>query len=45
VTPPIVALLVTLLSWRASFFVLGAITGVWVVAWWLFFRDRRSIRR
>lgn len=32
VTPPIVALLVTLLSWRASFFVLGAITGVWVVA-------------
>lgn len=38
-TPLIVALLVTLLSWRASFFVLGAITGVWVVAWWLFFRD------
>ena len=42
VTPPIVALLVTMLSWRASFFVLGGLTGVWVAVWWLWFRDNPS---
>jgi len=39
VTPPIVALLITLFSWRASFFILGGVTAVWLVFWVLFFRD------
>jgi MFS family permease len=39
ITPPLVALLVTTLSWRASFFVLGGVTSLWVVAWFLYFRD------
>jgi len=39
VTPPLVVFLMLTLSWRASFYVLGAITAVWVVAWWLYFRD------
>lgn len=39
VTPPLVALLVTALSWRASFYVLGGVTALWVVVWWWYFRD------
>ena len=38
-TPPLVALLVLSLSWRASFIIVGAISFVWVVVWWLYFRD------
>ncbi|UTV58851.1 MFS transporter [Burkholderia arboris] len=34
VTPPIVAALMTWLSWRAAFFVIGAVTVVWL-AWWI----------
>ncbi|MBN3775068.1 MFS transporter, partial [Burkholderia sp. Se-20378] len=34
VTPPIVAALMTWLSWRAAFFVIGAVTLVWL-AWWV----------
>ncbi|MPV57837.1 MFS transporter [Burkholderia sp. HI2761] len=34
VTPPIVAALMTWLSWRAAFFVIGAVTLVWL-AWWI----------
>ncbi|KVH58681.1 MFS transporter [Burkholderia sp. MSMB1072] len=34
VTPPIVAALMTWLSWRAAFFVIGAVTLAWL-AWWI----------
>jgi sugar phosphate permease len=39
VTPPIVAALVTTLSWRASFWVLSGISAVWAVIWLYYFRD------
>jgi nitrate/nitrite transporter NarK len=39
ITPPLVVFLMLALSWRASFFILGAITAVWVIVWWLYFRD------
>lgn len=39
ITPPLVVFLMLTLSWRASFFILGAVTAVWVVVWWLYFRD------
>jgi MFS family permease len=39
VTPPLVAALILALSWRLSFIVLGAVTALWVAAWWLYFRD------
>jgi MFS family permease len=39
VTPPIVLALIAWRSWRAAFFVLGVLSLVWVVAWWLYFRD------
>ena len=39
VTPPIVAWLMVAITWRGSFFVLGAISMFWAVAWILYFRD------
>ncbi len=39
ITPPIVAALVTALSWRASFWVLSSISAVWAVVWLYYFRD------
>jgi sugar phosphate permease len=39
VTPPAVALLIALTSWRGAFIVLGAISMVWVVTWVIYFRD------
>lgn len=39
VTPPIVLALIAWRSWRAAFFVLGVLSLVWVIAWWLYFRD------
>jgi MFS family permease len=38
-TPPLIAALVTVVSWRGSFVVLAAVTLVWVLAWVWFFRD------
>src|SRR5215471_18285067 len=38
-TPPLIALLVTLVSWRGSFVVLAVLSLVWVLTWWGFFRD------
>ncbi len=38
-TPPLIALLVTLVSWHGSFIVLAAVTLIWVVAWAYVFRD------
>jgi MFS family permease len=42
VTPPIVAALILWLTWRGAFVVLGAASLVWVIAWWLYFRDEPS---
>lgn len=39
ITPPIVAALIAWLSWRAAFYVLGAVTAVWLVWWCLSFRE------
>lgn len=39
VTPPIVALLITWFSWRASFWILGGLSGIWMVVWLIYFRD------
>lgn len=39
VTPPLIALLVTLISWRGSFVVLALASLAWVVAWIYLFRD------
>jgi sugar phosphate permease len=38
-TPPIVALLITLITWRGSFVVLGFASLVWVSIWAWYFRD------
>lgn len=38
-TPPLIALLVTLFSWRASFVVLAVVGLAWVIVWVWFFRD------
>ncbi|ACA17813.1 major facilitator superfamily MFS_1 [Methylobacterium sp. 4-46] len=39
VAPPIVALLIALVGWRYGFVVLGVASFVWVVAWYVTFRD------
>jgi sugar phosphate permease len=39
VTPPIVAWLIALVTWRGSFVTLGCISIVWVTAWFWYFRD------
>jgi sugar phosphate permease len=39
ITPPIVAWLVALVSWRGSFIALGLTSLVWVMIWVVYFRD------
>jgi MFS family permease len=39
VTPPLIALLVSLVSWRGAFVVLALLSLVWVLIWWWGFRD------
>jgi MFS family permease len=39
VAPPLVALLIVLVSWRGSFIALGVLSFLWAVAWRLYFRD------
>lgn len=39
VTPPLVAWLIALVTWRGSFIVLGIVSFAWALAWWLYFRD------
>jgi MFS family permease len=39
ITPPLVALLIGLTSWRGSFIVLGSVSFLWVVVWLIYFRD------
>jgi sugar phosphate permease len=38
-TPPAVAWLIALVSWRGSFVVLGGVSLMWVVTWVWYFRD------
>ena len=38
-TPPIVAWLIAILSWRGSFVVLGCVSLLWVLTWVWYFRD------
>jgi ACS family glucarate transporter-like MFS transporter len=38
-TPPLVAWLIAVITWRGSFFVLGAISLVWALMWFCYFRD------
>jgi MFS family permease len=39
VTPPLVAWLILLTSWRASFVIVGSISFLWAIAWVIYFRD------
>ena len=39
VTPPLVAWLIALITWRGSFVVLGIVSLVWALAWAVYFRD------
>jgi MFS family permease len=38
-TPPLVAGLIVLTTWRGSFMVLGIVSFAWAIAWGLYFRD------
>jgi MFS family permease len=38
-TPPLIAWLIAVVSWRGSFVVLGAASLIWMVVWVWFFRD------
>ena len=38
-TPPMVAALIVLVSWRGSFLILGVISFAWTAVWALYFRD------
>src|SRR5438067_2541295 len=38
-TPPLVAWLILLVSWRGSFVVIGSVSMLWAAAWGLYFRD------
>ena len=39
VTPPLVAWLMVLLSWRAAFIIIGVVSLTWVFVWFWYFRD------
>jgi sugar phosphate permease len=45
VTPPIVAWLIALLTWRGSFVMLGCISLIWVVVWLWYYRDSPADHR
>jgi MFS family permease len=42
VSPAIIAALIGWLTWRGSFIVVGLISFLWVILWWLYFRDEPS---
>lgn len=44
-TPPLVVGLMVLTGWRGSFIILGIASCVWVVAWFLIFRDNPAEHR
>jgi MFS family permease len=39
ITPPIVAWLIALLTWRGSFVTLGCVSLIWVIVWFSYYRD------
>jgi sugar phosphate permease len=39
ITPPLIALLIGLVSWRGAFVVLALVSFIWVVVWLWYFRD------
>jgi sugar phosphate permease len=39
VTPPLVAWLMAIVTWRGSFVILGIISAAWAIAWGWYFRD------
>lgn len=39
VTPPIIALIIVAFGWRESFFIMGAISILWMIIWNWYFRD------
>jgi len=39
IAPPLIAALIVWVTWRGSFFVMGAVSLVWSAAWALYFRD------
>src|SRR5271156_4119767 len=39
VTPPVIALIMVALTWRAAFFFVGIVSLAWVILWARFFRD------
>jgi MFS family permease len=39
VTPPLIAVLILLVSWRGSFIILALLSLTWVVVWMWYFRD------
>jgi MFS family permease len=41
-TPPLVAFLIKVGSWRISFIVLGGVSLLWSLVWWFYFRDNPS---
>src|SRR5438270_13204770 len=41
-TPPLVAWLIKISSWRVSFVVLGGVSLLWSLVWWFYFRDDPS---
>jgi sugar phosphate permease len=45
VTPPLVAALILVVTWRGAFVVLGCCSLVWVVIWVLYFRDNPADHR
>jgi MFS family permease len=45
VTPPIVAWLIGLVTWRGSFVTLGCVSLAWVVVWVWYFRDHPADHR
>jgi len=45
ITPPLVAALIGVISWRGSFVALGIGSMVWVVVWFWYFRDVPSEHR
>lgn len=39
ITPPLIAVIIVSLGWRASFYIMGAISIIWVFVWIWYFRD------
>jgi sugar phosphate permease len=39
ITPPLVAWLIALVTWRGSFIILGVISMIWAIVWVAYFRD------